>query len=119
MPKILAIGSEKIWVGDNFNWSPVRFSHVSSNFFIVGKPLKELKQSTLLQAILTHKIKKDFSGYILDPLQIFKTKGRGKDPYISEKSIIRPTFSYLGNFTISDVVFKQIAEYLAFLASPH
>ena len=61
----------------------------------------------------TFEIKKDFSGYILDPLQIFKTIGRGKDPYISEKSIIRPTFSYLGNFTISDTVFRQIAEYLA------
>ena len=61
----------------------------------------------------TFEIKKDFSGYILDPLQIFKFKGKGNDPYISEKSIIRPTFSYLGNFTISDTVFRQIAEYLA------
>ena len=61
----------------------------------------------------TFEIKKDFSGYILDPLQIFKTKGKGKDPYISEKSIIRPTFSYLGNFTISDIVFRQIIEYIA------
>lgn len=61
----------------------------------------------------TFEIKKDFSGYILDPLQIFKFKGKGTDPYITEKSIIRPTFSYLGNFTISDVVFRQIAEYLA------
>lgn len=61
----------------------------------------------------TFEIKKDFSGYILDPLQIFKTKGKGKAPYISEKSIIRPTFSYMGNFTISDTVFKQIIEYLA------
>ena len=61
----------------------------------------------------TFQIKKDFSGYLLDPLQIFKSKGKGKDPYISEKSIIRPTFSYLGNFTISDTVFRQILEYLA------
>lgn len=61
----------------------------------------------------TFEIKKDFSGYLLDPLQIFKTKGRGKDPYISEKSIIRPTFSYMGKFTISDTVFRQIIEYLA------
>ena len=61
----------------------------------------------------TFEIKKDFSGYMLDPLQIFKTKGKGKDPYISEKSIIRPTFSYLGNFTISDNVFKQIAQHIA------
>ena len=61
----------------------------------------------------TFEIKKDFSGYLLDPLQIFKTRGKGQKPYISEKSIIRPTFSYMGNFTISDNVFKQLAEYLA------
>lgn len=62
----------------------------------------------------TFEIKKDFSGYILDPLQIFKSKGIGKDPYITEKSIIRPTFSYMGNFTISDSVFRQIIEYMAY-----
>ena len=61
----------------------------------------------------TFEIKKDFSGYILDPLQIFKSKGSGNKPYIAEKSIIRPTFSYLGNFTISDTVFRQITEYIA------
>ena len=61
----------------------------------------------------TFEIKKDFSGYLLDPLQIFKSKGKGKQPYISEKSIIRPTFSYMGNFTISDSVFREIAEYQA------
>ena len=58
----------------------------------------------------TFEIKKDFSGFLLDPLQIFKSKGKGQKPYISEKSIIRPTFSYMGNFTISDSVFRQIAE---------
>ena len=61
----------------------------------------------------TFEIKKDFSGFLLDPLQIFKSRGNGKKPYISEKSIIRPTFSYMGNFTISDIVFKQLVEYLA------
>ena len=61
----------------------------------------------------TFEIKKDFSGFILDPLQIFKSKGKDSKPYISEKSIIRPTFSYLGNFKISDTVFRQILDYLA------
>ena len=60
----------------------------------------------------TFEIKKDFSGYILDPLQIFKSKGKGKVPYVSEKSIIRPTFSYLGNFTISDNVFMKDHQYI-------
>lgn len=61
----------------------------------------------------TFELKKDFSGYLLDPLQIFKSKGKGEEPYISEKSIIRPTFSYLGNFKISDSVFRQIIEHMA------
>jgi uncharacterized alkaline shock family protein YloU len=58
----------------------------------------------------TFEIKKDFSGYLLDPLQIFKSTGKGNDPYISEKSLIRPAFSYMGNFTISDTAIKQIIE---------
>ena len=58
----------------------------------------------------TFEIKKDFSGYLLDPLQIFKSTGSDKDPYIAEKSLIRPVFSYMGNFTISDTAIKQIIE---------
>ena len=58
----------------------------------------------------TFELKKDFSGYLLDPLQIFKSQGLNGNPYIAEKSIIRPTFNYIGNFTISDNVFKQIIE---------
>ena len=61
----------------------------------------------------TFEIKKDFSGYLLDPLQIFKSKGKDAKPYISEKSIIRPTFSYLGSYTISDGVLKDIISHLA------
>lgn len=61
----------------------------------------------------TFEIKKDFSGYLLDPLQIFKWKGKGTTPYMTEKSIIRPTFSYLGGYTISDNVIRIIAEKVA------
>jgi Gluconate kinase len=60
----------------------------------------------------TFEIKKDFSGFFLDPLQVFKWKGKGT-PYVDEKSIIRPTFSYLGNYKISDSVFRNIVEYQA------
>lgn len=61
----------------------------------------------------TFEIKKNFSGYLVDPLQIFKWKGKGTQPILMEKSLIRPTFSYLGNYTISDNVFKTIVEYVA------
>jgi len=66
----------------------------------------------------TFEIRKDFSGYVLDPLQIFKTQGKDVKPYMAEKSIIRPTFSYLGNYKISDTVFRQMIEHLANKAEP-
>lgn len=59
----------------------------------------------------TFEIKRDFSGYLLDSLQIFKKK-KGEQPYIGEKSVIRPTFTYIGDYNISTNVFKQIAEYV-------
>lgn len=61
----------------------------------------------------TFEIKKDFSGYLVDPLQIFKWKGKGTTPYLAEKSLIRPTFSYLGNYTISDNVIRTIIEHMS------
>ena len=61
----------------------------------------------------TFEIKKDFSGYLLDPLQIFRWRGKGTAPFMTEKSIIRPTFSYLGNYTISDNVLRNIIEYIS------
>ena len=57
----------------------------------------------------TFEIKEQFSGYFVDQLKMFEKK----DKVYREKSVIRPTFSYLGNFTISDSVFRQITEYLA------
>jgi uncharacterized alkaline shock family protein YloU len=60
----------------------------------------------------TFEIKKDFSGYFLDPLQIFRRKGKGSYQLIGEKSVVRPTFSYLGNYTISDYTIYQIVEYV-------
>lgn len=61
----------------------------------------------------TFEIKKDFSGYLLDPLHLFRKKGHNK--YVSEgsKTIVRPTFSYLGSYTISNNTLFQIARYTA------
>lgn len=52
----------------------------------------------------TFEIKEQFSGYFLAPLKIFEKK----DIVYKEKSVIRPTFSYLGNYTISDKVLRDI-----------
>lgn len=61
----------------------------------------------------TFEIKKQFSGYFLDSLKIFNFFNRGEDePLETEKTIIRPTYSYLGKFYISDNVINAIIAYV-------
>jgi uncharacterized alkaline shock family protein YloU len=55
----------------------------------------------------TVEVKKDFSGYFLDTLKIF-TRVFGKKDEIIEKSVVRPTFSFMGKFTISNRTLHQI-----------
>lgn len=58
----------------------------------------------------TFEIKKDFSGYFLHPLRIFKRRN-GKKEEIDTKTIVRPTYSYLGDYTISDNAIIQMVRY--------
>lgn len=57
-------------------------------------------------------LKKQFSGYFLDPLQLFKRKSKGEFQKIGEKSVVRPTFSYIGKYTISDYAIYQVINHL-------
>lgn len=62
----------------------------------------------------TLEIRKDFSGYFIDPLRIFKKVGKGKQHIETlEKTVVRPTFSYMGKFFISDSAIEAIATYNA------
>ncbi len=56
----------------------------------------------------TLQIRKDFSGYWLDPLQLFRPAV--KEPE-TEKTLIRPTYSYMGDFTISHSVLVTLCAY--------
>jgi len=55
----------------------------------------------------TLEVKRDFSGYFLHPLKILKDMRDGR-AQITERSIVRPTFSYFGSFSISDRAIKDI-----------
>jgi uncharacterized alkaline shock family protein YloU len=57
-------------------------------------------------------LKKDFSGFLLDPLQIFKRKAKGHFQNIGEKSVVRPPFSYNGKYSISDYAIYQIVNHI-------
>lgn len=52
-------------------------------------------------------LKYQFSGYFLSPLRIFRGMGAGRGSF-TEKSVVRPTYSYMGNFIISDRVITDI-----------
>ena len=65
----------------------------------------------------TAQLKRQFSGYFLDALRIFRGWGPLRD-IEEEKTVVRPTYSYLGDFfitekTITDIVYitgRQIPE---------
>lgn len=58
----------------------------------------------------TFQLKHEFSGYFLDPLKIFRRLGAGRHEF-TEKSVVRPTYSYLGQYMISDKVIVDIVHY--------
>lgn len=60
----------------------------------------------------TFQLKREFSGYFVDPLRIFRGLGGGKSAYL-EKSVVRPTYSYMGGFFISDSALNDIVTILA------
>lgn len=64
----------------------------------------------------TLEIKKQFSGYFLDSLRSFglfnKQNSEESKGENIEKTIIRPTYSYLGKYTISDTAINSIISYV-------
>ena len=56
-------------------------------------------------------LKKDFSGYFLNPLKALRSFGKESSSTAHDKSVVRPTFSYMGNYTISDGVIRSLVHY--------
>lgn len=77
---------------------------------IAGKQRDELGKHVIPAP--TFQLKRQFSGYFVDPLRIFRGWGMSKDSY-AEKSVVRPTYSYLGDYTLSEKVFDDIITHIA------
>ncbi|PKM86264.1 MAG: hypothetical protein CVU87_12650 [Firmicutes bacterium HGW-Firmicutes-12] len=60
----------------------------------------------------TIEIKKDFPGYLVDPLKYFLRKKNESRRTIGEKSIIRPKFSLIGKLVITEHAVSQIVTYV-------
>ena len=90
----------------------VHIEDVASELEIQQAKISREQNGMHVIPVPTMELKKDFSGYWLDPLQILKRKGFGRYQSMGEKSVVRPTFSYLGNYTISDYTIYQIVEHI-------
>jgi len=60
-------------------------------------------------------VRKAFSGYFLDSLKVFRKKGKHAD--FIEKTIIRPSYSYMGKYDISVNALNQLTEMSALKVS--
>lgn len=82
----------------------IYISEVSSEEQIKSARKQRIEEGKHVIPVPTFEIKEQFSGYFMDPIKMFEKK----DKVYREKSVIRPTFSYLGNYVISDKVLKEI-----------
>jgi len=78
------------------------------------KLAQELRETQGMHVIPvpTIEIKKDFPGYLVDPLKYFFRKKNEPRRKIGEKSIIRPRFSLIGKLIITEHAVSQIATYV-------
>ncbi len=61
----------------------------------------------------TLEIKRQFSGYFMDPLSIIRDLLPGRSRSSGERTLVRPTYSYLGEYTIADSCLTEIVAYAA------
>ncbi len=69
------------------------------------------KQGKHVIPVPTFELKRQFSGYFIDPLNLlFKKKGQ---TIVEEKTVMRPAYSYLGEYKISAKAISDICTYEA------
>lgn len=93
--------------------SIIRIEDISSHREITTARMIRKAAGKHVIPVPTLEIKKDFSGFFLDPLRIFRKRKGKPTELLEEKSVVRPTYSYMGRYTINDTTVSQIALYTA------
>ena len=89
--------------------SIVRIEDIASRTEIATAQFHRLKEGKHIIPVPTIELKPHFSGFLVNPLQIFK-QSSVKRRKLGEKSIVRPVFSYYGKLIIDDKVIQVIVE---------
>lgn len=114
--KILVLGTSEHMINSiisalnlDEDYKLIRIEDISTNeeLEIAGRA-RRIKGKHVIP-VPTFEIKKAFSGYFIDSIKhLAKRNEKAVEQY--EKTVVRPTFSYLGSYEIKDGVIKSIAE---------
>lgn len=88
----------------------IMISDVATEEEISKAKLTRQSQGKHVIPVPVMEIRKTFSGYFLDPLSVFRKSAAREN---EDKSIVRPSYSYLGEFVINDTVLYSLASYEA------
>lgn len=77
----------------------------------LAKQMRETQGKHVIPAP-TFEVKKHLSGYFLDSLKVF-FRMQDKDYFEADKTIIRPTYSYMGDYKLTPKVVTDIAKHEA------
>jgi len=92
----------------------VRIEDIATKAEIAKARESRLREGKHIIPVPTIELKPHFSGYLIDPLDIFFKKAQHSTRRkLGEKSIVRPTFSYYGKLLISDAAIAAIVDYVA------
>lgn len=71
-----------------------------------------VKEGKHIIPVPTFEIKKDFSGYFLNPLKLLRNFNKEDVQDWGERSVVRPTFSYMGKYFISNGVIEDLVYFV-------
>lgn len=91
----------------------IRIEEIATPEEIAKARESRLKEGKHIIPVPTIELKPHFSGYLIDPLDIFFKKPQARRRKLGEKSIVRPTFSYYGKLLISDAAIASIVNHVA------
>ena len=91
----------------------IRIEDIASQAEIEKAQHCRLKEGKHIIPVPTIELKPHFSGYLIDPLDIFFKRSKNTRRKLGEKSIVRPIFSYYGKLIISDDAISEIVNKVA------
>lgn len=91
----------------------IRIEDVATPEEIEAARQSRTKEGKHVIPVPAFEVKHQFSGYFLHPLRLFRKNVNDEEDTDADKTIVRPSFSYLGNYTISDNVIISAVKYEA------